>query len=105
MTEPNQSKRTSGFKVITQEWQIFLVALQFLTRIPITLKQYQPDWLHQSSRHFAGVGLLIGIMCGLVFFGLSLLFTPLVVRRLALSLQALFMKMDLQIPVMGLAAV
>lgn len=43
------------------ELRLFLVALQFLTRVPVpTWVGWQDDWLHASARHFAGVGLLLG---------------------------------------------
>ena len=56
-----------------------LVAVQFLTRLPVPqFANYNPQWLHQSSRHFPGVGLLVGLLCASVFWLGSLLFTPLV---------------------------
>ncbi len=64
---------------IKYEGRLLLVAIQFLTRIPIpSFTDYQPQWLHQSSRHFPAVGLLVGILCAGVFWLASLLFTPLV---------------------------
>lgn len=61
------------------EWTLLLVAVQFLTRIPVpAFHHYQPEWLHQSSRHFSAVGLLVGVLCALVFWITSLVFTPLV---------------------------
>ena len=61
------------------ETRLALVAIQFLTRIPVpALNNYDPQWLHQSSRYFPAVGLLIGILCAGVFWLASLLFTPLV---------------------------
>jgi adenosylcobinamide-GDP ribazoletransferase len=64
---------------LRHEGVLLLVASQFLTRLPIpALKDYQPQWLHQSSRHFPAVGLLIGILCASVFWLASSLFTPLV---------------------------
>ena len=56
-----------------------LVAVQFLTRLPIPqFANYNPQWLHQSSRHFPGVGLLVGLLCAGIFWLCSFLFTPLV---------------------------
>jgi adenosylcobinamide-GDP ribazoletransferase len=53
--------------------------MQFLTRLPIpSFSSYDPQWLHQSSRHFPAVGLLIGLLCAGVFWLGSVLFTPLV---------------------------
>lgn len=61
------------------ESQLLLVAVQFLTRIPVpALPDYQPQWLHQSSRYFPAVGLLIGLLCAFVFWLAGLLFNPLV---------------------------
>ncbi|MGP5067302.1 adenosylcobinamide-GDP ribazoletransferase [Psychrobacter alimentarius] len=56
-----------------------LVAIQFLTRLPVSpFIHYNPQWLHQSSRHFPAVGLLVGLLCAGVFWLGSILFTPLV---------------------------
>ena len=64
---------------LSYEARLALVAIQFLTRIPIpTFRKYDPQWLHQSSRYFPAVGLLIGILCAGVLWLASLLFTPLV---------------------------
>lgn len=63
---------------IKQEWRLLLVATQFLTRIPVQFNDYQPQWLHQSSRHFPGVGLLVGVLCAAVFWLASSGFPPLV---------------------------
>ncbi|MCG3862301.1 adenosylcobinamide-GDP ribazoletransferase, partial [Psychrobacter sp. Ps5] len=57
-----------------------LVAVQFLTRLPVPqFANYNPQWLHQSSRHFPGVGLLVGLLCAGIFWLCSFLFTHLVV--------------------------
>lgn len=63
---------------IKHELRLVLVATQFLTRIPIQLNQYQPQWLHQSSRHFPAVGILVGVLCALVYWLATLAFNPLV---------------------------
>ena len=64
---------------LSYEARLALVAIQFLTRIPIpTFRKYDPQWLHQSSRYFPAVGLLIGVLCAGVLWLASLLFTPLV---------------------------
>ena len=64
---------------LSYEARLALVAIQFLTRIPIpTFRKYDPQWLHQSSRYFPAVGFLIGILCAGVLWLASLLFTPLV---------------------------
>lgn len=67
------------FKRIHYEARLVLVAIQFLTRIPVpSFDHYDPQWLHQSSRHFPAVGLLVGVLCAVVFWLASLLFSPLV---------------------------
>ncbi len=61
------------------EARLIVVAIQFLTRIPVpSFNHYDPQWLHQSSRYFPAVGLLIGGLCAGVFWFASILFTPLV---------------------------
>lgn len=37
------------------------VALQFLTRVPVRLEDFDPRWLNDSARHFPLVGALIGL--------------------------------------------
>ena len=79
--EPPQqpSSKPSVGQFIKHEWRLLLVAVQFLTRLPVPqFANYNPQWLHQSSRHFPGVGLLVGMLCAGVFWLGSILFTPLV---------------------------
>ncbi|MGP9687682.1 adenosylcobinamide-GDP ribazoletransferase [Psychrobacter sp. AOP22-C1-C5] len=65
--------------LIKHEYRLLLVAIQFLTRLPVpSFTSYDPQWLHQSSRHFPAVGLLVGLLCAGVFWLSSALFTPLV---------------------------
>ena len=83
LNQPKPSKnappRPTVGQLIKYEWRLLLVAMQFLTRLPIpSFSSYDPQWLHQSSRHFPAVGLLIGLLCAGVFWLGSVLFTPLV---------------------------
>ncbi|PSJ45631.1 adenosylcobinamide-GDP ribazoletransferase [Zobellella endophytica] len=65
--------------MLYHELRLLLVAIQFLTRLPVpALTHYQPDWLHQSSRYFPAVGLLVGGLCAALYWLASLWFTPLV---------------------------
>ncbi len=51
------------------EIRLFFIALQFLTRVPVPRwVGWQPQWLHHSARHFAGVGLLVGGFAALVLW-------------------------------------
>ncbi|MBW8845041.1 MAG: adenosylcobinamide-GDP ribazoletransferase [Burkholderiales bacterium] len=43
--------------------RLFLVALQFLTRLPVRLSRFEPTWLNDCVRHFPLVGALVGA-CG-----------------------------------------
>ena len=84
--EPSQqsSSKLSIGQFIKHEWILLLVAIQFLTRLPVPpFKNYNPQWLHQSSRHFPAVGLLVGLLCAGVFWLGSALFTPLVAAVLS----------------------
>lgn len=76
----NPQKSSVGLVATLQhEWRLILIAIQFLTRIPVpSISNYQPDWLHQSSRHFPAVGLLVGVLCAVIFWLVSLIFTPLI---------------------------
>ena len=82
-SKPSLPRRTL-VQLIKHEWILLLVAIQFLTRLPVPpFKHYNPQWLHQSSRHFPAVGLLVGLLCAGVFWLGSLLFTPLVAAVLS----------------------
>ena len=78
------SPRRNLTQFMKHEWILLLVAIQFLTRLSVPpFKHYNPQWLHQSSRHFPAVGLLVGLLCAGVFWLGSLLFTPLVAAVLS----------------------
>lgn len=78
------SPRRNLTQFIKHEWILLLVAVQFLTRLSVPpFKHYDPQWLHQSSRHFPAVGLLVGLLCAGMFWLGSLLFTPLVAAVLS----------------------
>lgn len=55
---------------MTREWQLFLVAVQFLTRIPTPRSTDLPaDWLARSGKYFPLVGALVGGLSALVLLG------------------------------------
>lgn len=77
--EPAHSLWQQFWISVQHEIRLLLVAIQFLTRLPVPeFTNYQPQWLHQSSRHFPAVGLVIGLLCAAVFWMGSSLFNPLV---------------------------
>ncbi|HKW82543.1 MAG TPA: adenosylcobinamide-GDP ribazoletransferase [Burkholderiaceae bacterium] len=44
-----------------RELRLFLIALQFMTRVPVPRwVGFEDEWLSRSARHFAGVGVLVG---------------------------------------------
>ncbi len=76
--KPSRPRYSFG-KQLWHEWRLLLVATQFLTRLPVPqFTHYDSQWLHQSSRHFPAVGLLVGLLCAGVFWLASSLFNPLV---------------------------
>ncbi|GLR65063.1 adenosylcobinamide-GDP ribazoletransferase [Marinospirillum insulare] len=64
-------------KRLGMEARLLLVAIQFLTRLPVpSLANYQASWLQQSARYLPLTGLLIGSLTALVFAGLFWLINP-----------------------------
>lgn len=63
----------------------YLLALQFFTRVPVTGRLadwvgYSPAMLRASAAHFPGVGWLVGVVLGAVFFALLWLLPPVSAR-------------------------
>ena len=57
---------------IVHELRLVFIAMQFFTRLPIPRwVGFQPDWLHQSARHFPAIGLLVGAFGALVLWTAS----------------------------------
>jgi adenosylcobinamide-GDP ribazoletransferase len=47
-----------------RQLKLFLVALQFLTRLPApSFADFQPDWITRAARYYSLVGLLVGAVC------------------------------------------
>lgn len=68
------------------EIRLFFIALQFLTRVPVPRwVGWQPQWLHHSARHFAGVGLLVGGFAALVLWASAHLWPALVAVLLCMA--------------------
>lgn len=55
------------------ELRLLGVALQFLTRVPVRIANFDPDWLHDSARHFPLVGVLVGLVGASVLWTATLL--------------------------------
>jgi len=65
--------------------RLFLVALQFLTRLPVRLSRFEPGWLNDCVRHFPLVGALVGTVGAAVLLGASHLWPAWVAAVLALA--------------------
>jgi len=62
-----------------RQFSLFLVAMQFLTRLPMpSVEEYHPDRLSQSMRYFPLVGVLIGVIGVAVWWLGSMILPPLV---------------------------
>jgi adenosylcobinamide-GDP ribazoletransferase len=62
-----------------RQFTLFLVAVQFLTRLPVPqLDGFQPDWLARSARYFPLVGVLVGLISIGMWWLASLVFPPIV---------------------------
>ena len=52
---------------LISELRLFLVAVQFLTRLPVPSQpSFEPAWLDRSAKYFPLVGLVVGSLCALV---------------------------------------
>lgn len=64
---------------IKNEWETLLLALGFLTRLPIPeIKNFTEEKFNHASRYFPLTGLLIGTICATVFYLAQLFFSPLI---------------------------
>lgn len=48
------------WRFLVHEVRLFAVALQFFTRVPVTLRAFDPQWLNECARYFPLVGALVG---------------------------------------------
>ena len=66
------------------ELPAFLLALQFLTRLRLPVAvDYAPDAMRDSPRWYPGVGVVIGAVAAVVYWGAAGLFTPLLAALIA----------------------
>jgi adenosylcobinamide-GDP ribazoletransferase len=70
---------------VLHELRLFLIALQFLTRVPIPAGVgFEPAWLHASARHFPAVGLSVGAFSAMVLWAAAHLWPAAVAVLLAM---------------------
>ncbi|SEK60890.1 cobalamin-5'-phosphate synthase [Roseateles sp. YR242] len=66
--------------------RLFLIALQFFTRVPIPRwVGFQPEWLQQSARYFPLVGAVVGAWSACVLWAALLVFPATVAVVLAMA--------------------
>ncbi len=71
---------------MTHELRLFLVALQFLTRVPTPRwVGFEPAWLQSCLRHFPLVGACVGVWAAAVLWGALVLWPPLVASAVSLG--------------------
>ncbi len=64
---------------VKAELPAFLLALQFLTRLRLGIEvEFSSEAQRASPRWYPGVGVVIGAICGVVYWGAAVLFPPLV---------------------------
>lgn len=57
--------------------RLFFIAIQFFTRLPIPKwVGFDADWLHQSSRYFPAVGIVVGMAAAAVYGVAQMLWPP-----------------------------
>ena len=52
-----------------REAQLVLAATQFLTRLPVRPRSYDPDWLPRGAKYFPLVGLFVGCIAAAILLG------------------------------------
>ncbi len=70
---PTLTRRLTN--ALAHELRLAAVALQFLTRVPVRLANFKPQWLHDSARHFPLIGVAVGAW-GALLLALALLTWP-----------------------------
>src|SRR5262249_46954693 len=78
----------SLLQLAAHELRLVGVAMQFLTRIPVPLRHFDPDWLHASARHFPLVGAMVGICAGAVLWGAAALWPASMAALLSMAATA-----------------
>jgi len=64
---------------LADEWAVFLLALQFLTRLPLPADVgWTPERMTATPRWHPGVGILIGFFCAAIFAVAAQVFPPVI---------------------------
>lgn len=71
--------------------RLFFIALQFFTRLPVPRwVGFDADWLHQSSRYFPAVGVVVGA-CAAAVYALAACWWPPVVAVLLSTIAGIYL--------------
>ncbi|MCG3863087.1 MULTISPECIES: adenosylcobinamide-GDP ribazoletransferase [unclassified Photobacterium] len=81
-TQSKASLTENGYRY---QWQLFLVALAFFTRIPIPINTpFSTERLNHANRYFGVIGLIVGVICSLIYLIFILLFPPTIAIGIAM---------------------
>ena len=71
---------------LAQETRLFLVALQFLTRLPVpSFDAFETSWLDRSAKYFPLAGLVVGAVTACILLAAAMLWTMPVAAVLAVG--------------------
>lgn len=71
---------------LAHQVRLFFIALQFFTRLPIPRwVGFEPDWLHQASRYFPAVGVVVGVTASAVYALAHMIWPPVVAVLLSMA--------------------
>lgn len=74
-----------------QEFKIFLTALSFYTRVPVgTIKGWSEEMLNRSTRYFPFIGIIVGAVGAISFWGLSFYLPVSIAIALSMVITILF---------------
>ncbi|TFV95229.1 adenosylcobinamide-GDP ribazoletransferase [Oxalobacteraceae bacterium OM1] len=63
--------------MLLHQLRLFFTALQFFTRLPVPRwVGFDPAWLHQASRYFPAVGVVVGAISCAVYIAAGIVFPP-----------------------------
>lgn len=69
-----------------RQMELFLCAVQFLTRLPVPrLSRFHPDWTTRSARYFPLVGQMVGGFSALVLLAATYLWDPWIAALMAIA--------------------
>lgn len=71
MSESKSSRQAT----LRYQMELFLLAVSFFSRLPVPSDlPYSEERMNQAGRYFALVGVILGVLCALVFYFTQLIF-------------------------------